>query len=124
MYSATETKLDRQVAIKVLLRADNPTDLQLRRFNNEAQAAARLTHEHIVPIYNVGEENGIRFLAMKLVSGVDLGGLLASARQSLSTPKHWTEKRSHISDSTVVPQVDTKASSGKPRNEIGLSIEH
>ncbi len=124
VYSATETKLDRQVAIKVLLRADNPTDLQLRRFNNEAQAAARLTHEHIVPIYNVGEENGIRFLAMKLVSGVDLGGLLASARQSLSTPKHWTEKRSHISDSTVVPQVDTKASSGKPRNEIGLSIEH
>ena len=77
VYRATDIRLRREVAVKVL-----PPDLAFRadvraRFQREAELAARLTHPHIVPIYSVGEREGIVYIVMALVVGEPLGARLA-----------------------------------------------
>ena len=59
VYKATDTLLKRNVAVKVL-RDEFTTDQEfIKRFETEAQSAARLTHPNIVSIYDVGIDNGI-----------------------------------------------------------------
>jgi serine/threonine-protein kinase len=81
VYQATDRKLKRRVALKVL-----PPELAFRedvrsRFLREAQTAARLNHPHIVPIYAVDERDGLVWFAMGLVEGEPLAALLAREPQ-------------------------------------------
>jgi len=76
VYRAQDLRLNRAVAIKVL-----PPDLALdpavrSRFRREAQTSAQLSHPHIVPIYDVGEADGVVYFVMALVTGGNLGGHL------------------------------------------------
>ncbi|MEW5915118.1 MAG: protein kinase, partial [Gemmatimonadota bacterium] len=81
VYRARDLRLNRQVAIKVLP-PELAYDPAIRtRFTREAQTSAQLTHAHIVPIYDVGEREGIAFLVMALVSGGNLGAHLAREPQ-------------------------------------------
>ena len=77
VYRARDLRLNRSVAIKVL-----PPDLAhdpgvRARFTREAQTAAQLSHAHIVPIYDVGERDGIAYLVMAMLTGGNLATLLA-----------------------------------------------
>jgi len=72
VYRATDTKLGREVALKVL-----PPDMardpeRLARFQREARAIAALNHPHIVTLYSVEEADGVPFLTMELVEGQSL----------------------------------------------------
>ena len=69
VFLAEDVKLKRQVALKTMKRelAVNPAHKE--RFFREARAAAALEHDHIVPIYQIGEENGTPFLAMPILEG-------------------------------------------------------
>ena len=72
VYLAEDTRLHRKVALKIL-----PLDLaankdRIRRFEQEAQAAAALNHPNIAHIYEVGEEGETHFIAMEFVDGVTL----------------------------------------------------
>jgi serine/threonine-protein kinase len=72
VYLARDTLLDRQVALK-FLPADIAHDQQrLRRFVQEAKAASSLTHPNIAHIYEIGEADGTRFIAMEYVEGKSL----------------------------------------------------
>ena len=76
VYRATDTRLDRTVAIKVLPRA-LATDPQFRvRFDREAKALAGLTHPHICTLHDVGHQDGVDFLVMEYLEGETLGGRL------------------------------------------------
>src|SRR4051812_30457667 len=66
VYRAWQLSLQRFVAIKLVDRGDAA---DAERFEREARMAARLSHPHIVPIYEVGEHEGRRYLAMKLLEG-------------------------------------------------------
>jgi hypothetical protein len=78
VYNAHQVSLDRPVALK-LIRADRPaTELEKQRFLDSAMHAAALEHPNIVPIYQVGEEHGELFLAMKLVVGNPVGDNLSA----------------------------------------------
>src|SRR5262249_45234900 len=55
---------------------------QLQRFKNEAQAAAGLQHQHIVPVYAVGCERGVHYYAMQFVDGITLAALIAELRRT------------------------------------------
>ena len=77
VYRATDTKLGRDVAIKVLPAAMAQDAERLARFEREARSLASLNHPNIVTIYAVEEADGIRFLAMELVEGETLDTLLA-----------------------------------------------
>ena len=76
VYRAEDTRLKRQVALKVLPSemAENPE--RLRRFQREAELVASLSHPGIVTIYSVEEADGIHFLTMELVSGKTLGDVV------------------------------------------------
>jgi serine/threonine-protein kinase len=76
VYRARDEKLKRRVAIKVL-----PPELAFQseiraRFTREAETAARLSHPHIVPIYTVGEGNGLVYFVMGYVDGESLAARL------------------------------------------------
>ncbi len=72
VYKANDHILNRYVAVKIL-RDEFTTDNEfIRRFNTEAQAAARLTHPNIVSIYDVGNESNVYFIVMELIQGKTL----------------------------------------------------
>ena len=72
VYRATDSKLKREVAIKVLPEAFAADADRLARFEREAQVLAQLQHPNIASIYGLEESNGVRALVMELVEGEDL----------------------------------------------------
>jgi Tol biopolymer transport system component len=76
VYRARDTRLDRLVAVKILLRDAALSPDALTRFEREARSISQLSHPHICPLFDVGEENGIRFLVMQLLDGETLSDRL------------------------------------------------
>ena len=72
VYQAVQLSLRRTVALKMILDSEAESSNARRRFYIEAEAAAKLDHPHIVPIYHVGEHDGQPFLSMKLIAGENL----------------------------------------------------
>jgi WD40 repeat protein len=80
VHRAWQLSLKRFVALKIVHEGE-PVDAQ--RFAREAQMAAALSHPNIVPIYEVGEEGGRHYLAMKLINGRAMSGLALSPRRAV-----------------------------------------
>ena len=81
VYRARQISLDREVALKVLPSVGLDPE-SVARFQREAEAAGRLSHPGIVPVYGVGSTDGIHYYAMELVEGPSLYILLDSLRDS------------------------------------------
>jgi tetratricopeptide (TPR) repeat protein len=80
VYEAEQKSLRRRVALKVLPFAAGLDPKRLARFRIEVQAAARLHHSNIVPVYAVGEEAGVHFTAMQFVQGRPLDAVIRELR--------------------------------------------
>jgi serine/threonine protein kinase len=72
VFQAEDTVLKRQVALKVMKKTQAANEVNRLRFLREAQAAAAIEHDHIVTIYQVDEDRGVPFIAMKLLLGESL----------------------------------------------------
>ncbi len=72
VFLAVDTLLERRVALKVMLPALAAEAVHRDRFLREARAAAALTHDHVVTIHQVGEADGVPYLAMQLLEGESL----------------------------------------------------
>lgn len=72
VFKGKDHKLNRYVAVKVLKEEFRENDAFVKKFKEEAQAAARLAHPNIVNVYDVGDENGIYYIVMELVEGITL----------------------------------------------------
>src|SRR6266446_1670763 len=72
VYRATDTKLKRQVAIKILPPSLAADPDRLARFQREAEVLASLNHPHIAAIYGLEESGGTRFLVLEFVDGESL----------------------------------------------------
>ena len=72
VFKAHQIALNRAVALKMIKSGGFASDSELLRFQNEAEAVARLDHPHIVPIYEVGRHLGRHFFSMKLIAGKSL----------------------------------------------------
>jgi TolB-like protein len=78
VYRAFDTRLNREVAIKILPAALQADAESVRRFQNEARAVASLSHPNVVPLFDVGEQDGMRYAVAELVVGETLRVRLAS----------------------------------------------
>ena len=87
VYEAVQESLGRHVALKVLPRHSLLDPKKLARFQREAQAAAALHHSNIVPVFGVGEHDGLHYYVMQLIPGEGLHEVLARLRQGAS----WSE---------------------------------
>jgi tRNA A-37 threonylcarbamoyl transferase component Bud32 len=76
VYAAWDQKLEREVAVKALRHDVFPTRLVLDRFEREAKAVAKLRHAHILPVYAVGQGEGVAYMVMPVVRGESLRSLL------------------------------------------------
>jgi eukaryotic-like serine/threonine-protein kinase len=81
IYEAIQLSLNRHVALKVLPFAASIDSMCLQRFRQEAQAAAQLHHNHIVPSYAVGCDRGIHYYAMQLIEGLSLDRIVHEMRR-------------------------------------------
>jgi serine/threonine protein kinase len=76
VYRATDTKLGRDVALKVLPQELTSAPERLARFQREARVVAALNHPNVVTLYSVEESDGIHFLTMELIEGQPLNRLI------------------------------------------------
>ena len=83
VWKATDTTLDREVAIKILPESLSTDSDRLARFSREAKLLASLNHPHIAAVYGSHEADGVRFLAMELVDGEDLSERITRGRLPL-----------------------------------------
>jgi serine/threonine protein kinase len=72
VYKARQTKLDRVVALKVLLKGALADDQELTRFRTEALTVAQLQHPNVIQVYDVGEHEGVPYIAVEYAGGGDL----------------------------------------------------
>src|SRR5210317_2356655 len=77
VYRAKDTRLEREVAIKVLPEELADDEERLRRFEREAKTLASLNHPNIAGIHGVDQDDGVYFLALELVPGQDLAARLS-----------------------------------------------
>jgi len=83
VYRASDTRLNRPVAVKMILDSGNDEESR-KRFLREAQAAARVTHPNICRLYDIGEVDGRPFLVMELLEGQSLSERFGYGPMSLS----------------------------------------
>ncbi len=107
VYEAEQQSLDRHVALKVLPRHALLDPKRLQRFQREAQTAARLHHSNIVPVFGVGEQDGLHYYVMQLIRGVGLDGILAVLKRNAGV---GSKADAEVSDDPTVPAASRVAS--------------
>ena len=85
VYEALQESLGRHVALKILPLNPALRFEQLERFRREARAAARLHHTNIVPVFGVGEDQGVHYYAMQFIHGQGLDAVLDEVRRLRSS---------------------------------------
>jgi eukaryotic-like serine/threonine-protein kinase len=98
VYRARDTKLNREVALKVLPEALAHDTERMARFQREAQALASLNHPNICVIYGLGDHHGRPFITMELLEGETLQERLSAARMSPLPPGALLELAIQITD--------------------------
>jgi serine/threonine protein kinase len=90
VFEARQVSLNRAVALKVLSAGLSITPKAVQRFHREAEAAAKLHHTNIVPVYATGEQDGTHFYAMELIDGLSLDHAIKQMRaaQEISRAKY------------------------------------
>ncbi|MFO0907397.1 MAG: serine/threonine-protein kinase [Isosphaeraceae bacterium] len=98
VYEAQQQSLGRRVAVKVLAPGISRSSEQIRRFVREARSAARLHHTNIVPVFGVGEHDGLHFYVMQYIAGLGLDKVLEEVRRL----------KNHAGTATDVPNSSTR----------------
>jgi hypothetical protein len=93
VYEAVQQSLGRHVALKLLSAGHRGSRTHLERFRLEARAAARLHHTNIVPVFGVGEHDGLRYYVMQFIQGLGLDQVLEELKRLQPGPGHSLSDR-------------------------------
>ena len=134
VYEAWQVSLRRRVALKVLPFTSANDAKQIGRFKNEAQSAAQVQHPNIVPVFAVGEENGVHYYVMQLIEGQSLTSLLGALRGDgdpecgTTAPNHSVTDNARGADIPVCrpeqlkqPQPTKRTQQTKQSRQAGIS---
>ena len=108
VFEAEEESLGRRVAVKVLPRQLLLKERQLKRFQREAELAARLHHTNIVPVFGVGESDGFHYYVMQYIEGISLDEILAD---------NWNTEDSQFFDDALAGEWKTPVAGGRTSDE-------
>jgi serine/threonine protein kinase len=89
VYKARHLKLNRIVALKMILAGAHAGEAELARFRTEAEAVARLQHPHIVQVFEVGEHNGLPYLSLEFCPAGRWRRGWPARRCPRTTPRPW-----------------------------------
>ena len=92
VYRATDKRLDRRVALKLLAPQLADDEAFRQRFIRESRLAASIDHPNIIPVYEAGESDGAFFIAMRYVEGVDLETRIAAGALTSAETVHLLEQ--------------------------------
>jgi eukaryotic-like serine/threonine-protein kinase len=124
VYRARDTRLNRDVAIKVLPSALAGDLERLSRFEREAQVLASLNHPHVAQVYGLEEADGVRALVMEFVEGVTLAEVIRRAGTSRSSGGHHAPPSGRGEQAAKGPgERPTGSVSGAPTTTRGLPID-
>ena len=108
VYEAEQLTLGRRVAVKVLPQRILASERDVQRFEREAQTAAKLHHTNIVPIFGVGEQDGVHYIVMQLIQGVGLDEVLSELKRMVddqsdhkSSARQAASRSSHVKRSAI-----------------------
>ncbi len=131
VYRARQKKLNRVVALKMILSGNLASDIDIKRFYTEAEASAKLDHPGIVPIYEVNQRNSQHYFAMGYIDGPSLASRIQSQP---FTPRQSAELLIAIADAVeyahqkgiihrdLKPQNILLTSNGQPKvTDFGLA---
>lgn len=133
VYEAVQESLGRHVAIKVLPWQNVSDKRQVKRFQREARISAALHHTNIVPVYGVGEVDGVHFLAMQFIRGQSLDSVLVELRYLMESPngasangfehKATESEGRSLAESLILPASALRQSGPKLSEESGATKE-
>src|SRR5262245_5722162 len=109
VFEARQVSLNRPVALKVLSSSLGLSAQAVPRFRREAEAAAKLHHTNIVPIYATGAENGTHFYAMELIDGPSLDSVIRQLRQSQADKGPAAPPNSPVGMATTSPSAQSNS---------------
>ncbi len=81
VYEAEQESLGRRVALKVMAAHAIPDPARVKRFEREARAAAQLHHTNIVPVFGVGQHEGLHYYAMQFIAGLGLDNVIEEVKR-------------------------------------------
>src|SRR5262249_10776204 len=128
VYEAVQQSLGRHVALKVLSSGSllNPTHLE--RFRLEARSAGRLHHSHIVPVFGVGESDGMYYYPMQFIAGQSLDQVIDALRklrprrkQDVAAPSRDDELRESIAGGVLNSRFDHEITAPQNGDDRGDS---
>ncbi len=119
VFLATDERLGRLVALKVLSGMAMKSEKNLARFRREAEAASKLHDTGICTVYETGTIEGIPFIAMEYIEGLSLGQKLKSERQSSKAPGDNTDHK--VPGATSTTQ-DLASNNSKARSRVDVYV--
>ena len=114
VYEAEQESLGRRVALKVLSAGSLADPDQVRRFEREARAAARLHHTNIVPVFGVGCQDGHHYFVMQFIAGLGLDAVLEDLRR--------LRRAKSAAGPAAVPAPEVSQAAGLTAAEVARSL--
>jgi serine/threonine protein kinase/WD40 repeat protein len=123
VFEAEQESLARRVAVKILPERLACSPASLERFRREARAVARLHHTNIVPVFGVGESDGVHFYVMQYIAGEGLDAVLRQVRRLRDKDESHAldENASRIAESLIVERCTLDLPSDDSRQSPGYS---